>query len=114
MARHRINLTPVATLVDSAPYRAGQKAVESQCIAIDRTLEQEAIEPATTDWSAPITFAQKKKGKLRFYVEYSRINPVTQRDFFPHTTDGRVHRLSWGIYYLLHIGYQQRILANGD
>lgn len=33
-------------------------------------LEQEFIEPATTEWTAPIVFIAKKNGILQFCVDY--------------------------------------------
>lgn len=42
----------------------------------DRMLQEDVIEPVTTDWAGFIEFAHKKNGSLRFCVDYCKLNAV--------------------------------------
>lgn len=49
--------------VYSTHYRAGTKTREFKKVKIDTMIEQEVLEPAQTEWAAPIVFATKKGEK---------------------------------------------------
>lgn len=49
---------------------------------MDRTIEQVVIKPATAKLAAPIMSAPKREGVLRLYVDYRRLNALTQRDAY--------------------------------
>lgn len=83
VAKHRIDLMSGSTPVHSAPYRAGPKVREFQRTKINRMFEQEVLESVTTEWAAPIVFAPKKDGIMRFCVDYRRLNAIAQRDSYP-------------------------------
>ena len=83
IAKHRIELQPGARPSYSAPYRAGPKARDFEKSEIDKMLKAGVIEPAKTEWAAPIVFAPKKDGSLRFCVDYRRLNAETVRDSYP-------------------------------
>ena len=38
------------------------------------------IKPNTTKYSSPVLFAQKPGGGWRFYMDYRKINTITQKD----------------------------------
>lgn len=82
-SKHRIDLVPGAKPVFQPPYRAGPRQRELEKMEIDKMLEADVIEPSTSEWAAPIVFAPKKDGSLRFYVDYRRLNAVTIRDSYP-------------------------------
>ena len=83
-AKHRIDLDPVDSRpIHSAPYRAGPKAREFEKQEIQKMLAMNVIEPAQSEWAAPIVFAPKKDGALRFCVDYRRLNAITVRDSYP-------------------------------
>lgn len=78
VSKHRIDLLndkirPVYTV----PYRAEPTARQLAAEEINRVLTEEAMEPPTTEWSAPIVLAPKKGGPLCFCVDYRKLNAVT-------------------------------------
>lgn len=76
-AKHRVELIPGSRPVFQHPYRAGLKTREHEKKEIDRMLKEGVIEPSISEWAAPVVFAPKKDVKLRFCVDYRRLNAVT-------------------------------------
>jgi hypothetical protein len=50
---------------------------------LDKWEEQGVIEPSQSPWSFPLVAAPKKGGKIRWCVDYRRLNAVTIKDTFP-------------------------------
>lgn len=46
-------------------------------------LPKKGIEPATTEWAAPVVFAHIKDGSLRFCMDYRKLDTVKARDLYP-------------------------------
>jgi hypothetical protein len=44
---------------------------------------REVTEESQRPWSSPIVLVRKKNGNLRFCVDYTKLNDVTQKDCFP-------------------------------
>ena len=82
-AKHRINLVPGAKPVFQPHNRAGPKERELEKMEIDKMKESGVIQPSTSERAAPIVFAPKKDGTLRFCIDYRRLNLVTIRDSYP-------------------------------
>lgn len=55
---------------------------------IDKTLKEHVIEPAKTEWEAPILFAPKMDGALRSSVDYRKLNTITVTESYsPHSME---------------------------
>ena len=80
---HRIDLTPEAKPVGSAPYRVGPKARKAESKEFERMLRAGVIEPAQSEWASPVVLVPKPNGTLRFCVDYRRLNAITVRDTYP-------------------------------
>ena len=44
---------------------------------------RKVIRPSTSPWASPILLADKKNGKVRFCVDFRRLNEVTVKDAYP-------------------------------
>ena len=83
ITQHAIYLIPDARPFKSAPYRVGPKQRELEQVEITKQLEAGVIEPSSSEWAAPVLFVPKKDGKLRFCVDYRRLNTMTVKDSYP-------------------------------
>ena len=41
------------------------------------------MEESNSEWAAPVLFAPKKDGKLRFCIDYRKLNAMTVKDSYP-------------------------------
>ncbi len=83
VVEHSIDLVPGARPFKSQPYRAGPKTRELEQSEINKQLEAGVIEPAQSAWAAPVLFVPKKDGKLRFCIDYRKLNSMTVKDSYP-------------------------------
>ncbi len=62
---------------------------------LTKWLQHRVIEKSTSPWSFPLVAAPKKNGKIRWCVDYRRLNEATVKDSFPlpHINDN-LSRLS--------------------
>jgi len=82
-ANHRIELIPGAKPVQVQPYRAGPRARELESEEVQRMLKAGVIEPAISEWASPVVLVPKPDGKMRFCVDYRKLNAITVRDTYP-------------------------------
>ena len=80
---HRIELKSDTNPVNLPPYRAGPAKREEIRKQIEYQLEAGVIEPAQTEWASPVLLAPKKDGKMRFCVDFRRLNAATIPDTYP-------------------------------
>jgi hypothetical protein len=80
---HRIDLIPEAKPYARTPYRLSKFESEEMQKIVEELLVQGLIRPSTSPWAAPVLFAPKKDGKLRFCVDYRVLNKQTVRNYFP-------------------------------
>ncbi|KAL0167867.1 hypothetical protein M9458_036089, partial [Cirrhinus mrigala] len=69
--------------IKQKPYRLSplkQLAMEEQ---LEEMLKQGIVEPSHSGWASPVVLVPKKDGKLRFCVDYRKINSVTESDAYP-------------------------------
>ena len=83
ITEHQIDLIEGARPSKAAPYRAGPKTRQLEEFEVKKQLEADVIEPAQSEWAAPVLFAPKKDGKLRFCIDYRKLNGMTVRDSYP-------------------------------
>ena len=77
VTENSIDLVPDARPFKSAPYRAGPKMRELIDFEVNKQLKAGVIEPAQSEWLAPVLFVPKKDGKLRFCIDYRKLNSRT-------------------------------------
>ncbi|XP_076461774.1 uncharacterized protein LOC143294228 [Babylonia areolata] len=78
----RINLrtdVPVCCKPYPVPF-SQRETVEKE---IDAMLKLGVIEPSTSSYASPIVLVKKKDGKVRFYVDYRKLNKVVEFDTEP-------------------------------
>lgn len=80
---HRIEIEPDSKSSLQRPYRAGPRQRELEKEEVHKMLAAGVIEPSISEWAAPVVFAPKKDGTLRFCIDYRRLNAVTIRDSYP-------------------------------
>ena len=82
LARHRIE-TGNAAPIKQRPRRLPIHQKEVADTEIESMLKRGIITPATGPWAAPVVLVRKKNGKVRFCVDYRRLNAITRKDAYP-------------------------------
>ncbi|VDI29491.1 Hypothetical predicted protein [Mytilus galloprovincialis] len=50
---------------------------------LQQLLDKGIIEPSTLEWASPLVLVRKKDGKLRYCIDFRKLNDVTIKDAFP-------------------------------
>ena len=74
--------TDNALPIKQRPYRLAPAEHAFVKKELDNMLEQGIIQPSQSPWSSPIVLVKKKNGKMRFCVDYRKLNKVTKRDAY--------------------------------
>lgn len=83
VTKYSISLRPRTRPFKSAPYRAGPKSRELERAEVNKQLAAGVIEPAQSEWAAPVLFTPKKDGKIRFCIDYRKLNELAIKDSYP-------------------------------
>ncbi len=81
--QHQIVLVPNATPVAKSQYRLSRLEVEEVRKQVDYLVAKGFIVPSSSPWAAPVLFAPKPDGSLRFCIDYRALNKSTVKDKFP-------------------------------
>ena len=84
VTEHHIDLVPGARPVKAHPYRQGLKGRELEDFEIQKQLKEGIIEPAYSEWASPVLFVPKMDGRLRFCIDYRKLNQLTVKDSSPN------------------------------
>ena len=79
---HRIE-TRDAAPVTQRFYRQTPKVRQEMERQINELLENDIIEPSSSEWRSPVVMVKKKDGSLRFAVDYRKLNKVTTNMSWP-------------------------------
>ena len=83
---HKIELLPDAQPEDlgyTGLWKLSTEELEAARKYITDNLQKGFIEPSGAPWAAPILFAVKGDGSLRFCVDYRKLNAMTKKDQYP-------------------------------
>src|SRR5271170_3262103 len=69
--------------IKQRPYRLFPTEHDFVAKELDQMLEQGIIQPSQSPWAFPIVLVKKKNGKMRFCVDYRKLNKVIKRDAYP-------------------------------
>jgi hypothetical protein len=85
-ANHKIDLVDDAKPEDlgySPLYKMSLEELTACKKYIEEHLKKGFIESSNAPWAAPILFARKHDGGLRFCVDYRKLNAITKKDRYP-------------------------------
>ena len=73
---------------DHSPIRSAYRKtdeVEDRIIwkHVQEMARRGVIRPSKSPWASPVLLADKKNGKIRFWIDYRRLNKVTKQDAYP-------------------------------
>ena len=82
LVQHEID-TGTTLPVHSAPYRvlaAERKVIAAQ---VEKMEAAGVVRPSVSPWSSPVVLTKRSDGRLRFCVDYRRLNDKTRKDLYP-------------------------------
>lgn len=80
--QHHLYITHPVPL-KQRPYRMSpskQAVVREQ---LEEMLKAGIVEPSHSAWASPVVLVPKKDGKMRFCVDYRKVNAITESDAYP-------------------------------
>jgi hypothetical protein len=110
-APFKIETLPGATPVNRPIYRLSPSELDELRRTLDDLLAKGFIRPSTSPWGAPVLFAPKKDGGLRFCIDYRGLNKQTVKNAYPlPRADDRIDQLNGAKFFSkidLRSGYWQ-------
>jgi len=82
LVKHEIDTGDAKPIKQNA-YRANPNNKILIKKEIDEMLKRGIIEPSLSSWSSPVVMVPKKNGKMRFCIDYRKLNSVTKKDNHP-------------------------------
>src|SRR6185437_14184174 len=82
LVTHRI-YTEEGPPIRSRPYSSSPTEQIFIKEEIQHMLDTKLIQPSSSPWTSPVVLVRKKNGKLRFCVDYWKLNSVTKKDAYP-------------------------------
>jgi hypothetical protein len=82
LVTHRI-YTEEGPPIRSRPYSSSPTEQTFIKEEIQRMLDSGLIRPSSSPWTSPVVLVRKKNGKLRFCVDYRKLNSITKKDAYP-------------------------------
>jgi len=79
---HDVNVGD-STPVKQHPYRMNPIKLEQMKKEIDYMLQNNIIEPSSSEWSSPYILVPKPNGTLHFCTDFHKLNSLTKTDTFP-------------------------------
>ena len=83
LVKHSIPMKPGAIPVKQAPRRPGHFKEEEVDRQVNDLEKRGLIEPSSAAWSSPVVLVKRKDGKLRFCIDYRKVNMSTIGDAYP-------------------------------
>ena len=83
LVQHSIPMKPGATPIKQAPRRLGHFKEEEVDRQVKDLETRGLIEPSSAAWSSPVVLVKRKDGKLRFCIDYRKVNSNTIGDAYP-------------------------------
>jgi hypothetical protein len=78
--RHYIHLEPNSTPYNGPIYNMSPIERQELIRQLKNLIEAKKIRPSSSPWGAPVLFAKKSNGELRFCVDYRKLNAMTVKD----------------------------------
>ncbi|GBG59590.1 hypothetical protein CBR_g49850 [Chara braunii] len=113
---HSIQLVPDYRVHHQAPYRLPIPEATELKRQLEELLRLGFIKPSNSPWGAPVLFARKADGTLRFCIDYRGLNRCTVKNSYPiPRSDELFDRLAGNCFFTkidLRSGYHQiRVVA---
>lgn len=97
---HRIDLLPDSSPHFQYSYRMSPKEMDEMKRVIGELCDLGYIRPSMSPWGAPVLFAPKADGTLRFCTDFRALNKMTIRNMFPlPRVDEMLDRTAGSKYY---------------
>ena len=81
--KHKIEVENNTKSIRQIYYRTNPKAEEFIETEVQQLLKEGIIKPSFSPWTSPVVLVKKKDGKIRFCVDYRRMNDITMKDVYP-------------------------------